>query len=241
LNFIDIHCHILPGMDDGPATMEESLRMLDIAMKDGITSVFATPHIIPGAYDNTKASIIAALRDLKGHLPDSIEVFYGADVRVSVDLLNRIEEGEVPTLNNSGYLLVELPEFIVPPNLDILIFNLKQKGFVPVITHPERNPHIMRDLGTLFKLKTAGALTQLTAMSITGDFGKDIRRTSFAIIESELADIVASDAHNEDARPPVLSKAYKTVKKEFGDESADMFFMKNPKMILKQAILNSDT
>lgn len=228
-------------MDDGPATMEESLRMFDIAMKDGITSVFATPHIIPGAYDNTKGSIKASIRELKKHLPDSIEVFHGADVRVSVDLLKRIEEGEVPTLNNSAYLLVELPEFIVPPNLDVLFFNLKQKGYTPIITHPERNLRIMRDLGSLFNLKAAGALTQLTAMSITGDFGRDIRRTSLAIIESGLADIVASDAHNEDARPPVLSKAYKTVKKEFGDDSADMFFMKNPKMILKQAILNSET
>ena len=168
MNFIDIHCHILPGLDDGPSEVEGSLKMLEIAAEDGISHIFATPHILPGTYDNKGSEISASLDRLKNLAPETPRIFYGADVRVSVDLLGRIESGEVPTLNGSGYMLIEMPEYILPPNVDNLIFNLRHRGIIPIITHPERHLRLMHDLSILGKLRDNGALCQITAMSITG-------------------------------------------------------------------------
>jgi protein-tyrosine phosphatase len=233
LNFIDIHCHILPGIDDGPAGLDEAVEMLGIAKEDGISSIFATPHILDGLFANKGAEIVASVEKLKQHVPPGLELLWGADVRVVPDLIKRIESGEIPTLSGSGYMLMELPEYIVPPHLDSLIVNLRRKGVTPIITHPERHLRLMHDHKELGGLKEAGAMCQITAMSITGDFGKEIKRASLSMIEKELADIVATDAHNADRRPPILSKAYKEVKKQFGEKTAELFFFQNPKRILK--------
>lgn len=234
MNFIDIHCHILPGMDDGPATLEESLKMLEVAKNDGISRIFAAPHILDGLYSNKGAEIIASVENLRKHLPAGLELFYGADVRVIPDVLKRIESGEVLTLNGSGFMLMELPEYIVPPYLDSFIFNLRHKGITPIITHPERHLRLMHDHNGLSGLRDSGAMCQITAMSITGDFGREVMRASFSMIEKGLADIVASDAHNAGRRPPILSKAYKEVKKHFGENVAEMLFFKNPGKILEK-------
>ncbi|MCL4476305.1 MAG: hypothetical protein M1508_08790 [Nitrospirae bacterium] len=233
MNFIDIHCHILPGMDDGPSTMEESLKMLEVAEKDGISCIFATPHILDGLYSNKGSEIISSVGNLKKHLPGGLELFYGADVRVIPDLIHRMESGEIPTLNGSDYMLMELPEFIVPPHLDSLIFNLRHKGITPIITHPERHLRLMHDHKGLSGLRDMGAMCQITAMSITGGFGREIMRASFTMIERGLADMVASDAHNHDRRPPILSNAYKEVKKHFGEKIADALFFHNPGRIME--------
>lgn len=235
MNFIDIHCHILPGIDDGPSDMEESLQLIEIAEKDGIHAIFATPHIIKGAYDNSSSSIIASVDELKKYVPDTIKIFYGADVRITLDLLERVESREIPTLNGSGYMLIEMPEYIVPPLVDNLIFNLRHSGIIPIITHPERHLRLMNDLQELRKLRDSGAMCQLTAMSITGGFGKVIQKVSIAMIKKGLADFVASDAHDPEKRRPVLSTAYKQVKKEFGNNVADRLFFVNPGKILEAA------
>lgn len=232
LSFIDIHAHILPGLDDGPSSMEESLEMIDMAMKDGISHIFATPHIIDGLYDNKAGEIMNAVDDLRRHVPDGIKILYGADVRISFDLITRIENREIPTLNDSGYMLIEFPTYNVPPHVDNLIFNLHHRGVTPILTHPERHLRLMQDLPAIGKFRDAGAMCQITAMSITGDFGKNIKKVCLAMIEKELVDIVASDAHDPRHRTPVLSKAYEEVKREFGNDIADSLFFTNPKKIL---------
>lgn len=220
-------------MDDGPAAMDESLNMLGIAKRDGISRIFATPHIIDGLFPNNGPEIISSVEDLRSHVPVGIELFYGADVRITPDLVERVESGEIPTLGGSGYMLMEFPEFIVPPNVEELIFRLMHRGITPVITHPERHLRLMHDFTALARLRGGGAMCQITAMSVTGDFGMEMRKASFAMIDKGLADIVASDAHNPDRRPPVLSKAYREVKKHFGDKTADALFFHNPGRILK--------
>ncbi|HWR58965.1 MAG TPA: CpsB/CapC family capsule biosynthesis tyrosine phosphatase, partial [Thermodesulfovibrionales bacterium] len=128
MHFIDIHCHILPGLDDGPSNIEESSRMIEVAVKDSVSAIFATPHIIRGIFDNNSSKITASVERLKEHVPDNLKLFYGADVRITFDLLERVESREIPTLNGSGYMLVEMPEFIVPPLIENLIFNIRHKG-----------------------------------------------------------------------------------------------------------------
>lgn len=241
LRFIDIHCHILPGLDDGPLTIEESLKMIELAAGDGISHIFATPHIIDGVHENKCDEIMSSVAELRKYVPDAIKIFYGADVRITFDLIDRIENGEVPTLNDSGYLLIEFPEYTVPPHVDNLIFNLRHRGITPIITHPERHLRLMHDLSALSKLRDTGALCQITAMSITGAFGKPIRKACFAMIKQELVDLVASDAHNARGRPPILSKAYGDVKREFGSDISDRIFFKNPKMIVEAALQGMDS
>ena len=233
LNFIDIHCHILPGMDDGPSEADGSLKMLRIAAGDGIYHIFATPHILPGTYENRSSGIRSVLEDLKRIAPETPRLSYGADVRVSVDLLERIEKGEVPTLGGSGYMLLEMPDYILPPNVDNLIFNLRHRGIIPIITHPERHLRLMHDLSALGKLRDNGALCQITAMSLTGGFGKALRKISMDMIKKGLVDFVATDAHDDRNRPPLLSGAHKDVRKEFGDGVADTLFFSNPEKIVE--------
>lgn len=220
-------------MDDGPSTLEEAIAMLGTARQDGISSLFATPHILDGLFANKGAGIIAAVAELRTHLPAGLELLYGADVRVVPDLIERIESEDVPTLNGSGYLLMELPEYVVPPHLDSLIVHLRSKGITPIITHPERHFRLMHDHKGLGGLRDSGALCQITAMSITGGFGRGIRKAVFSMIDGGLADVVASDAHNADQRPPILSKAYGEVKKRFGGNMADTLFFRNPEKILE--------
>lgn len=235
MSFIDIHCHILPGLDDGPLSIDESLKMIEIATGDGIFHIFATPHVIDGLYDNKGSKIIASADHLRKHVPDTIKIFYGADVRIALDLTKRIESREIPTLNDSGYMLLEMPEYVIPPNVDNLIFNLRHRGIIPIITHPERHLRLMNDLPAISRLRDSGAMCQITAMSITGGFGRHIRKISFTMIERELVDIVASDAHNSKGRPPILSKAHEEVKREFGSDISDLLFFTNPKKIVEAA------
>ncbi len=233
MNFIDIHCHILPGIDDGPSALQESLDMMEAAKRDGISHIFATPHIIDGLYPNKGKDIIPLVQRLREQMPGGPELFYGADVRITPFLAKKMESGEVPTLNGTGYILIEFPEFVVPPNTEPLLFDLRQRGFTPILTHPERHLRLMHDLKALKRQRDAGMMCQLTAMSITGDFGREIQRASFTMIEKALADFVASDAHNTGLRPPVLSKAYREVKKHFGEKTADALFLGNPGRILE--------
>jgi len=235
LNFIDIHCHILPGIDDGPLSMEESSRMLEMAKDDGIAHIFATPHIIAGVYNNGASDIIGSVERLRANASGKVDIHYGADVRITFDLIERIERREVLTLNGSRYMLIEFPEYSVPPHVDNLIFNLKHRGITPIITHPERHLRLMHDLSALSALRETGALCQITAMSITGGFGRSIRKVCFNMMEEELVDFVASDAHNAKGRPPILSKAYEEIKKEFGKDTSDRIFFSNPGMIVKAA------
>lgn len=220
-------------MDDGPAGMEESLKMIGIAARDGISHIFATPHIVDRVFPNSGPEIISSVKELGRHLPGGMELFYGADVRVTPDLIERMESGDIPTLGGSGYALIEFPESIVPVNVEGLIFNMRLRRITPVITHPERHQRLMHDFAALRRLRDGGAMCQITAMSITGDFGPEIETASLAMIRKGLADIVASDAHNADTRPPVLSKAYEEVRKHFGDITAEKLFFENPGRILK--------
>ncbi len=220
-------------MDDGPSETDGSLRMLNIAAGDGIYHIFATPHILPGTYENRSSGIRSVLEDLKKIAPETPRLSYGADVRVSVDLLDRVEKGEVPTLGGSGYMLIEMPDYILPPNVDNLIFNLRHRGIIPIITHPERHLRLMNDLPALGKLRDNGALCQITAMSLTGGFGKGLRKISIGMIKKGLVDFVATDAHDDRNRPPVLSGAYKEVSKEFGTSVADTLFLSNAERIVE--------
>jgi protein-tyrosine phosphatase len=230
--FIDLHCHILPGLDDGPTSVDQSLEMLDIAAADGIAHIFATPHVMAGTYDNDTDRINEGLDRMRAQLPNGTRMFTGADVRITPDLPALVSSGLIPTLGNSGYLLIELPSYSMPLNLEQLVFNLLQKKVIPIITHPERHPFFAERRSLLKSLRSDGALCQVTAMSVTGGFGRQVQEIALDMIDEGLIDFVATDAHNAKRRPPILSKAYREVVRQFDTPTANRLFFTNPQMVL---------
>ncbi len=232
MGFIDIHCHILPGLDDGPESMEESLEMVKMAVNNGTSHIFCTPHVYPEVYDTNTDTIKRARNELKDKVSNGVKLFYGGDVRIMPDLVDRLANQEVPTLNGSPYLLVEFPSQIIPHYTNRLIFNLKRNGLIPIVTHPERCVYFAKDFTGLKVLRDLGCMFQLTAMSLLKDVAKEVRKNTLAMIENGFADFIASDGHSTGHRAPVLSRAYDEVQHRFGKDLADKIFFKNPQNIL---------
>ncbi|USK63490.1 tyrosine-protein phosphatase [Peribacillus frigoritolerans] len=233
---IDIHCHILPGVDDGSADMKESLSMARKAVEAGITHLFATPHHLNEKYVNVKSNIIVRVVRLNESLKQNnipLTIHLGQEVRIHRDIFTSLEKEEILTLNDNGtYLLLELPSGRVPTYTQEVIYELLLKGITPIIVHPERNKELIANHKLLFELVQEGALTQITSGSIIGKFGKSIQSFSNKIIQHNLAHFIATDAHNIGSRGFTLQQAYETISKVHGIECT-FHFKENAEQLLK--------
>jgi protein-tyrosine phosphatase len=229
--FIDLHCHILPGLDDGPRSRGEAEKMLAVAREDGIAGIVATPHMLDGVRNNTREGIAKAIADLNG-VTRGVPIYMGAEVRVGMEFTRYIENGGLPLINDKNFLLLELPPYVIPPVnvLEHLVNNLKTKGITPIFSHPERNMPITRDPSIMNRLVRCGALFQVTAMSIM-DGGKTAR-AALNMIGKGYVHVVASDAHDSQRRPPLLSRCYEFVSKKIGSNLANKLFIENPLKII---------
>ncbi|MGE7683267.1 tyrosine-protein phosphatase [Peribacillus simplex] len=236
---IDIHCHILPGVDDGSGDMKESLNMAKKAVEAGITHIFATPHHLNEKYVNVKIDIIDRVAMLNESLQQEnipLTIHLGQEVRIHRDIFTSLEKEETLTLDDNGtYLLLELPSGRVPTYTQEVIYELLLKGITPIIVHPERNKELNENNKLLFELVQEGALTQLTSGSIIGNFGKSIQSFSKKIIEHNLAHFIATDAHNIGSRGFTLQQAYETITKAYGIERT-FYFKENAEQLLKDQI-----
>ncbi|MGX7872031.1 tyrosine-protein phosphatase [Mesorhizobium sp. ORM6] len=172
---IDLHSHILPGLDDGSSGLAESVEMARLAVADGTTHMVCTPHVMPGVYENDTADIAQAVQTLERELHGAgipLALFVGADVHVAPDLPDRLRLGKVPTLNRSRYFLFEPPHHILPPRLKELASRLIGAGYTPILTHPERLTWIKSNYDVVERLNALGCLIQFTADSVTGAFGR---------------------------------------------------------------------
>lgn len=232
---IDIHCHIVPGVDDGPQQLFECIEMANAAVKAGITHLFATPHHLNGQYENTKKDIMCRVNKLNQQLLQKnipLVIHPGQELRIHRDLFMSLEMDEVLTLDNQGkYLLLELPSGEVPMYTQEMVYELLLKGITPIIVHPERNKEFSENPNLLFDLVKEGALTQLTSGSILGQFGKKIKAFSEKIIEHRLAHFVASDAHNTSSRGFTLKEAYETIAKKF-DINQTFYYRENAELLI---------
>ena len=206
--------------------------MVKMAVNNGTSHIFCTPHVYPDVYDNNADSIKRARDQLKNKVSNGVKLFFGGDVRIMPDLVERLARQEVPTLNGSPYLLVEFPSQMIPHYTSRLIFNLRQNGLIPIVTHPERCVYFAKDFTGLKVLRDLGCMFQLTAMSLLKDVAKEVRKNTLAMIENGFADFIASDGHSTGHRAPVLSRAYDEVQHRFGKDLADKIFFKNPQKIL---------
>ncbi len=236
---IDLHSHILPGLDDGPESLEKALKMAEAAVQDGISVVVATPHCNNGVYRLSPERILYEVNRLKESLEESripLKVLPGADVHISVDLLEDVKAGNIMTVNNNQrYLMLELPELGVPAHLPDFVWELKLNGFTPIFTHPERNAAIQDDINVLHDLITHGALCQVTAMSLTGGFGKRARKCALSLLKHSLVHVIATDAHSVRRRPPLLSPALRVAGEIVGDDYALRMVTEIPERIITGA------
>ncbi|UCD57684.1 MAG: hypothetical protein JSV16_00830 [Candidatus Hydrogenedentota bacterium] len=233
---IDLHTHILPGMDDGPRQMEEALAMCRIAADDGITAVVASPHMFNGMFNVTRDDILAGVKRLSERIRMEaipLAVKPGADVWAMPNLTRLLREGAVMTVGDRGkYLMVELPYDVLPLGLSQLLFSIQLQGITPILSHPERNLTVQADPLLMTGFVEAGNLVQLTAASVTGDFGEHAQKCAFALLAARLAHLIASDAHSPDKRPPGLSRALTVVGELLPIEEVDDIFLHRPLRVL---------
>ncbi|WP_066309714.1 tyrosine-protein phosphatase [Bacillus sp. FJAT-29814] len=218
---VDLHCHILPQVDDGARDLAESIEMARKAVEQGITTIVATPHHLNNQYENPKQTIIGEVEKLNQVFQAEkidLKVLPGQEVRLHGELLEGYELGEIMPVNHSQYVLVEFSSSHVPRYTDKLFFDMQLNGLTPIIVHPERNQQIVEQPEVLYQLVKKGALTQITAASVCGDFGKKIKGFSLQLIEASLTHFIASDAHNTGNRNFKMKEAYSLIQEKYGNE-----------------------
>jgi protein-tyrosine phosphatase len=229
--FADIHCHLLPDLDDGASGWEESLHMAEMAVADGIATIVATPHQLGNYSKNTGTAIraqTARFQEALDHRGLPLRVLPGADVRIEPELVGKLRAGEILSLaDRRRHVLLELPHDVYAP-LDRLLDELQAIGIVGILSHPERNQGILSRPDVLPRLIERGCLLQVTATSLTGLFGARIRRFAESIIRQGMAHFVATDAHGVASRPPLLQDAFQRVAELAGADAAIVLCCHNP-------------
>jgi len=231
---IDLHCHLLPGIDDGPATVTEALVLCRIALADGITHAVVTPHIHPGRWANTRASIARDCARLQHQLSEQnipLQLGFAAEVRLTEQIMQQVENDEIPfygTVDDYRIMLLEFPHGHIVPGSEKLAAWLLERNIRPLIAHPERNRQVMKNPEHLRPFIEAGCWLQLTAGSLAGSFGERAEATARLLLEQDSVTVLASDGHNGQKRKPALSMAYGYVREHFGDERARRLFFDNP-------------
>lgn len=223
---IDIHCHILPGIDDGASDMEQAIVMAVLAVEEGISTIVATPHHANGKYSNERDDILHAVRGLNHELDSRgvpLQVLAGQEVRLFDELIRDLSDGPVIPLGDSPYLLLEFPSSHIPGSAAETIHELELLGIIPIIAHPERNREIAKDPDQLAALIALGALSQVTAQSVTGGMGKKIRDVTLQLCRRNLVHFIASDAHDPVFRPFGLRQAYAAIEHRLGKSFADYY------------------
>ena len=244
--FVDAHCHVLPGVDDGAKDLETSLGFLRAAAAAGTSTIIATPHQHPGRYPNRATTLadaharlleaIAAVREQGETLPD---VKLGAEVHLDAGLPALIEAGERLRLAGGPYLLLELPEVFPLAQVEELVYELQLACVLPVLAHPERIPQFLRQPDQLRRLVDRGALGQVTGSSVSGVFGAPCREITFRFLREGLVHLVASDAHDLTRRTPSLSDAEAALTAELGAEAARSLLIDVPRAILEGDVIPS--
>jgi protein-tyrosine phosphatase len=232
---IDLHCHILPGIDDGARTLEEAVAMCRIAAAEGCEAMVATPHQRRGVWWNSDCDHLAALRGrLQTELGDELRILPGGEIHVDAELLAEVErlpDAGILPLAGSRYLLLEFGPNQTAGEAADLVHELAVAGWRPVVAHPEFIPWL--DLGVVERLVALGATTQVTAMSLTGDFGRRPQQDALALVDAGLVHFVASDSHGVQRRPPGLRRACQVLAGRWGEEVAQRLSVDNPRAVVE--------
>ena len=234
--FTDIHCHILPNIDDGPIDIVESMKMASTAEADGTKAVIATPHQLGTNLGVTVEAIKEKVACVKVEIESEkigISILPGADVRIDPELPKILKQGNVLTLADQGkHVLLELPHETYFP-IDSLLKALRKQGLVGILSHPERNRGIIRNPDVMWDVVEAGGLLQITAASLTGAFGSSCQEIAELAVDEGLIHFIASDAHDTKHRPFGMREAYDTICDMAGEKLADLVCCENPARVFE--------
>lgn len=240
--FVDIHSHVIPNLDDGPAELETAVALVRAASDGGTAVLVATGHseeiIQTGGGRDAMERRLHTVREAVADAGIAITLLLGAEIYLESDTPARLQRGEVFPINGSRYILVELPFQALPIYLDQTLFQLQTAGYVPVIAHPERSAPIQVDPQPLYDWVTRGSLVQISAASLTGGFGRAAARVARLAVSHHLCHAVASDAHDPVHRAPLLAPAFALLRDEFGLEVARSLLVIQPRAIVENATLS---
>ena len=231
---IDLHCHLLPGIDDGPDTLAQALELCEIAVQEGTTHAVCTPHIHPGRWHNTRQTIEQHCNSLQCELDRQaipLRLGFAGEVRLTDQIMAQIENNEIPFYGKvDGYniMLLEFPHGHIIPGSDKLVQWLLNRKIRPLIAHPERNKQVMKDSEQIQPFIDAGCWLQVTAGSIVGDFGNQAMATAHQLLNDEAVTVIASDGHNNTARQPSLKQARDCIEQHYGAERAHCLIQSTP-------------
>ena len=232
---IDLHCHILPGIDDGATDLSVSIAMANAFVADGVSVVACTPHILPGLYHNSGPQIRQATANLQNALENEgipLRLVSGADNHIVPGFVAGLRSGHLLSLADTRYVLVEPPHHVAPPRLEDLFFNLLVAGYVPILTHPERLTWIKDHYPAVQRLVRAGVWMQITAGSLAGAFGRNARYWAERMLDEGCVQVLATDAHDVDRRPPNLNQGREIAAKRVGDVEAGHLVVTRPRGVL---------
>lgn len=240
---IDLHCHLLPGLDDGSANMEISLKLAQEAVDNGVDFALLTPHHMNGVYTNHRQDVIDRTQEFQAALKErdiQLTVFPGQEVRINGDLLEAIDQHDILYADESNqYLMLEFPDDDVPAYTNEMIYQVQQRGIIPVIVHPERNTRVMEHPEILLELLKKGCLSQITASSYVGTFGEKVEKFSHQLIAAGQGYVFSSDAHNLPGRKYEMREAFDKLKVEFGNDLVQRF-EDNAKAIINGEVVVSN-
>jgi protein-tyrosine phosphatase len=226
---IDIHHHLLFGVDDGPRDLDSSVAQAEAAVADGLTHIVCTPHA-NDVYEfnpETNQQRLAAIRERVG---GKLTLGLGCDFHLSFDNIeDALHHPRKFTINQGSYLLVEFAEYMIPQNIGDTFYEFTVKGMRPIVTHPERNPLLQREHQRMIEWMRTGCLVQITAASLGGRFGRRAQSLAWEMIEKDWVHFIATDAHNLESRPPRMTAAYEAVAKRRGQDTADRLCIHNPR------------
>jgi protein-tyrosine phosphatase len=235
---IDIHCHILPEVDDGPKSWETAEAMCKMAAQDGITHMVATPHS-NDRYFYDREYLADLLRQLQQRIGASPQLSLGCDFHLSYEnMQSALEAPEKFSIGTSHYLLVEFSNFSIPPQLDDWLALMVSREVTPIITHPERNPILQQSEQRVLQWVELGCAVQVTASALTGAWGDRSREVALALLKNKAVHFLATDAHDLKRRPPVLSEARRFVTKNFGEDAARLLVEENPRAVVENGRLS---
>lgn len=241
MEFTDMHCHMLFGVDDGPKTEEEMYQMVEAAYADGISTICLTPHYHPGYFGNNRTATDQAFELLQSyvlrHCP-CLQLFLGNELRYSPDCISWLEEGCCRTMNQTRYVLVDFSEQESEKAIIAAIEQILNAGYIPILAHAERYRNLDIRHQRLQEFRENGVLIQIDVQSLFGVFGFSAKYKCKAILTRKLADLVSSDAHDFLSRPPLLSKGYEYISQKYGTTYAEDIFRKNALQILGGTTIN---
>jgi protein-tyrosine phosphatase len=241
---IDLHCHILPGIDDGATDLAEAAAMCRMAAAEGCRAMIATPHLRHSRWWNAdRLQLELLLERLRKQVVDEIDLFSGGEIALHTEsfeeILTDVPGGDLLPLAGSRYLLLELDWQGLGPDPREVVYEVALRGHIPIIAHPERVDWLMKKTDLLSALVQEGALLQITAMSVTGSLGPTAQRAAYQLLDAGWVHFVASDAHGTVRRPPGLREAWNVVAEKWGKEAAESLFSGHPQAVLDNRPLAS--